>query len=94
MSNDENDTPETAPMTLEERAAKYASPGQYRNPKTGKFAKQPTGITPARRRRLKHKENHAIAVQVRLAEAKVAKLRGAAKTSAQKTLDRLKKLFK
>jgi hypothetical protein len=82
------------PMTLEERAAHYASPGQYRNPKTGKFAKQPTGVTPARTRRMRHKENRAIARQVRAAEAKVASLRGAAKKSAQKTLDRLKAAFK
>jgi hypothetical protein len=99
MSNEETPQPQKKaqsdePMTLEARAAHYASPGQYRNPKTGKFAKQPTSITPARRRRLRHKENRAIAKQVRAAEAKVARLRGATKKSAQIALDRLKAAFK
>jgi hypothetical protein len=100
MSNEETETQQEKkvqsdePMTLEARAAHYASPGQYRNPKTGKFAKQPGGVTPARTRRLRHKENRAIAKQVRAAEAKVTALRGAAKKSAQKTLDRLKAAFK
>jgi hypothetical protein len=100
MSDNENDTQSEKkvqsdePMTLEERAAHYASPGVRKNPKTGKLAQADGGVTPARRRRLRHKENHAIALQVRAAEEKVAKLRGAAKNSAQKTLDRLLRAFK
>lgn len=100
MSNEEETQPEkkvrhhAEPMTLEERAAKYASPGVHRNPKTGRFVKANGSVTPARRRRLKHKERRAIAAQVRVAEAKVERLRGAAKKSALKTLDRLKGLFK
>jgi hypothetical protein len=98
MSNEENTQPEKKvqsdePMTLEERAAHYASPGVRKNPKTGKLTQADGGVTPARRRRLRHKENHAIAVRVRAAEVKVARLSGAAKNSAQKTLDKLKALF-
>jgi hypothetical protein len=42
---------------------------------------------------MKHKERHAIAKQVRIELSKVARLRGAAKASAQKKLDRLTALF-
>lgn len=102
MSNEETDTqPEkqvrsdVEPMDLMERAAHYASPGAYRNRETGKLV-TPTvhnDGTSAQKRRLKHKENHAIAQQVRVAEEKVSRLRGAAKKSAMATLDKLKKLF-
>jgi hypothetical protein len=46
-----------------------------------------------RAKRDRKKANHKLAVKVRAAEAKVATLRGAAKNSAQKTLDKLKELF-
>jgi hypothetical protein len=42
---------------------------------------------------MKHKENRATAKLVRIELAKVQRLRGAAKASAQKKLDRLKKMF-
>jgi hypothetical protein len=103
MSNEETDTqPEKKvqtdePMSLMDRAAHYASPGVPKKGK-GRFKKfKPTvhnDDTPAQRRRLRHKENHAIAVQVREAEAKVARLRGATKKSAQAKLDKLKAAFK
>lgn len=98
MSNEENEVqPEKQvqsdePMNLADRAAHYARPGTYRNPKTGKQV-TPNSGTAKQTRRLRHKENHAIAIQVRAAEEKVAKLRGAAKNSAKKTLDRLKVAF-
>jgi hypothetical protein len=84
------------PMTSDERAGHYASPGLPKKGQ-GKFRKfSPTvhsdGTGP-QRRRLKHKQNHFVAPQVREAEAKVQRLRGAAKKSAQKTLDKLKELF-
>lgn len=82
-------------MDEEARTEHYENPGTYRNPKTGKL------VTPAvktgsskQARRIKHKANHAIAIQVRAAEAKVARLRGAAKKSAQTTLDKLRATFK
>ena len=103
MSNEETDTqPEKKvqtdePMTLEARAAHYASPGIPKKGK-GKFKKfNPTvhfGGTSAQIRRLRHKENRAIAKQVREAEAKVARLRGATKKSAHAKLDKLKAAFK
>jgi hypothetical protein len=87
---------DTDPMPLEERAAHYASPGIPKKG-TGRFRKfKPTvhnGGTGPQHRRLRHKERRAIAAQVREAEAKVARLRGAAKKSAQKSLDKLKGLF-
>lgn len=100
MSENETETPaevrrDVEPIDLMERAAHYASPGAYRNPETGKLV-TPTvhnDGTSAQKRRLKHKENHAIAQQVRVAEEKVSRLRGAAKKSATATLDKLKKLF-
>ena len=103
MDNTETDTqPEKKvrrhvdPMTAEERAEHYASPGIPKKGK-GEFKKfSPTvhaeGTGP-QHRRLKHKTNRAVAAQVREAEAKVQRLRGAAKKSAQKTLDKLKELF-
>jgi hypothetical protein len=103
MDNTENEAqPEkkvrrdVTPMTAEERADHYASPGIPKKGR-GRFRKfSPTvhedGTGP-QRRRLKHKQHHSVAPQVREAEAKVARLRGAAKKSAQKTLDKLKELF-
>jgi hypothetical protein len=84
------------PMSAKDRAAHYASPGIPKKGR-GKFKKfSPTvhadGTGP-QHRRLKHKTNRAVAVQVREAEEKVSRLRGAAKKSAQKTLDKLKELF-
>ena len=83
-------------MDNTERAEHYDSPGIPKKGK-GKFSKfNPTvhadGTGP-QRRRLKHKANHIVAAQVREAEAKVSRLRGAAKKSAQKSLDKLKELF-
>lgn len=80
-----------------ERQEKYDNPGTPKKGK-GKFKKfHPTvhadGTGP-QRRRIKHKHNRAIAAQVAVAQAKVDRLRGAAKKSAQKTLDTLKGLFK
>ena len=83
-------------MDNTERAEHYDSPGIPKKGK-GRFKKfNPTvhfGGTSAQIRRLRHKENRAIAKQVREAEAKVSRLRGAAKKSAQKSLDKLKELF-
>lgn len=95
VKSEEKVRSDVAPMDNLERAAHYANPGAYRNPETGKLVK-PTvhnGGTAKQKRRLKHKENNAVARQVRAAEAKVSRLSGAAKNSAQKTLDKLKKLF-
>lgn len=72
-------TPE--PMDLPTRSSHYT-----RQTHSGR-------ATPAQRRRMKHKENRATAKLVRIELAKVQRLRGAAKASAQKKLDRLKKMF-
>jgi hypothetical protein len=46
--------------------------------------------TPAQRRRRVKKAQHDLAGPLREQEAKVARLRGAAKASAQKTLDKMR----
>jgi hypothetical protein len=86
-------------MDLLERAQHYSNP-KRRPDKSKRRRKQPyqaptvpAVATAAQRRRLRHKENQRVAREVAIAEAKVTRLRGAAKKSAQKTLDRLITLF-
>jgi hypothetical protein len=90
-------------MDPDKRAEHYDEPGTHVSfkphdrdkPKKHKRYTPSVHNTPtsAQQRRMRKKENRPIAAKVREQEAKVARLGGAAKKSAQTALDKLRQSF-